>query len=87
MPRTNQKRKFHLISSVLTSSKDVNFPTLGFLSFITSCFTSVYCNAVNKLLIKKMNLNTPTALTVADIFMFVIKEFALAASTALVSCQ
>lgn len=53
--------KFHRISSVLTSSKDDNFPTLGFLSFITSCFTSARCSAFNKLLMRKTNINTLTA--------------------------
>lgn len=58
--------KLNLNTSVPTSPKDEDSLTLAILLFITSCFT-------NKLLIRKTNLNTPAALAVADIFVFVIK--------------
>lgn len=59
--------KLHLNTSVPTSSKEEE--SLASLPFITSCFT----NVPNKLLMRKTNLNTPAPLTVADIFVFVIK--------------
>lgn len=59
-----------LNTSLPTSSKDENsdFPTLGILPFIASCFTlqCVYQT-------RKTNLNTPAALAVTGIIVFVIK--------------
>lgn len=66
--------KHRLNTSVPTSSEDKDFPTLGILPF---CFTNVPCSAFNKLLMRKMNLNSPVALAVADIFVFVIKGVGL----------
>lgn len=65
--------KLNLNTSVPTSSKDEDSPTLAILLFMTSCFTKV----PNKLLIKNTNLNTPVALAVTDIFVFVIKGVCL----------
>lgn len=61
------------LNAVLSSSKDEDFPTLGILPVVTSCFTDVSCSAFNKLLMRETKLNTPVALAVADIFVFVIK--------------